>query len=87
MNDPFYTNRVPEWVQPGFTTCGGEYLEVGDPVTQYDFKVNKYKLQDIAEYSWFTRTKSPIGIVLATGKPGYDLMGMLKNPAKNWTLT
>ena len=85
LNDPFYTNRVPEWIQPGFTTCGGEYLEVADPATAWDFTVNTYQVQDIAEYSWFTRSKKPLGIVLATGKPGYDLMGMLKGPAKSCT--
>jgi hypothetical protein len=85
LNDPFYTNRVPEWIQPGFTTCGGQYLEVADPATAWDFTVNTYQLQDIAQYSWFTRSKKPLGIVLATGKPGYDLMGMLKGPAKSCT--
>jgi hypothetical protein len=85
LNDPFYTNRVPEWIQPGFTTCGGQYLEVADPATAWDFTVDTYLLQDIAEYSWFTRSRKPMGIVPATGKPGYDLMGMLKGPAKSCT--
>ena len=83
LNDPFYTNVVPSWVQPGETACGGGDLEVGDPVTNYSFVVNGYTLQDIVGYSWFSRLVPSTGIDPLTGKPSYDLLGKLRGPATN----
>lgn len=76
FNDPFYTNDVPKWLQPGETACGGSQLEVGDPVTQYVFRVGGFGMQDEAFYSWFSRQSPSIGI---DGR--YDLMGKLTQPA------
>ncbi len=83
LNDPFYKNAVPPWVQPGETACGGGDLEVGDPVTNYSFTVNGYTLQDIVGYSWFSRLVPSIGIDPFTDKPSYDLLGKLTGPASN----
>jgi hypothetical protein len=83
LNDPFYTNVVPDWVQPGETACGGDDLEVADPVTNYSLTVNGYTLQDIVGYSWFSRLVPPIGIDPFTGKASYDLLRNLTSPAKN----
>jgi hypothetical protein len=76
MNDPFYTNRVPSWLDPSSLACGGNLLEVGDPTTRWQFKVNGYLLEDMAFYSWFTRTKPSIGI---NGQ--YDMLARLKVPS------
>jgi hypothetical protein len=76
MNDPFYNNLVPPWVQPGETACGGDDLEVGDPVTNHHFAVNGFIVQDIAFFSWFTRTIPSIGI-----DHWYDLENKLNGPA------
>jgi hypothetical protein len=78
LNDPFYNNRVPPWVQPGETACGGDDLEVGDPVTNHSSVVKGFVVQDIAFFSWFTRTSPSIGI-----NHWYDLQNYLKAPAKN----
>jgi hypothetical protein len=76
MNDPFYTNVVPKWVDPITHACGGAKLEVGDPTASILFQVNGYQVEDMAFYSWFTRTVPSIGI---NGK--YDLLGRLTDPA------
>jgi hypothetical protein len=76
LNDPFYTNATPKWVQPGTSLCGGSDLEVGDPVTRYTFSVNGYGMQDEAFYSWFSRDVPSLGI---NGQ--YDLLGRLTAPA------
>lgn len=75
FNDPFYTNDVPKWLQPGSTGCGFQ-LEVGDPVAVNRFVVGNYVMQDEAFYSWFSRDVPSIGI---NGQ--YDLMGKLAQPS------
>jgi len=77
LNDPFYTNYVPKWVEPGTGACGGVDLEVGDPVTAYTLSVNHYAMQDEAFYSWFSRDVPSLGI---NGQ--YDLLGKLNSPAQ-----
>lgn len=76
LDDPFYTNRVPPWIEPENGACGGPLLEVGDPVTNHTFLVNGYRLQDAAFFSWFSRQTPSIGIY---GR--YDLVGKLSGPA------
>ncbi len=76
FNDPFYTNNVPKWMQPGEASCGGDQLEVGDPVTQYVLHVGGFGVQDEAFYSWFSRQTPSIGI-----NHRYDLLGKLTQPA------
>lgn len=76
MNDPFYTNSVPRWVNPTTLGCGGGKLEVGDPTTAWVFKVNGFELEDMTFYSWFTRAQPSIGI---GGQ--YDMLGQLTSPA------
>ncbi|MBV8490782.1 MAG: hypothetical protein JO199_09670 [Candidatus Eremiobacteraeota bacterium] len=76
LNDPFYTNRVPPWVSPESNACGGDDLEVGDPVTLFHFKVNGYEVQDEAFFSWFARVAPSKGI-----HEWYDLQGNLQSPA------
>ena len=76
LNDPFYTNYVPKWIQPGTTACGGDQLEAGDPVTGRTFRLNGYGLQDAAFFSWFSRDSASTGL---NGK--YDLLGSLTTPA------
>jgi hypothetical protein len=78
FNDPFYTNFVPRWVAPQTNACGGDQLEVGDPVTLHYFQVNGFTLQDEAFYSWFSRQNPSVGI-----NGLYDLQGVLKQPAAN----
>jgi hypothetical protein len=81
LNDPFYTNDVPKWVQPNTNNaCGGSQLEVGDPVTTQAFTVGGYVMQDEAFYSWFTRDMPSLGI---DGR--YDLLGKLTKPAVSCT--
>ncbi|MBV8147784.1 MAG: hypothetical protein JO092_01690 [Candidatus Eremiobacteraeota bacterium] len=80
LNDPFYNNYVPDWRSPESGACGGDDLEVGDPVTDYSFVVNGFTLQDIAFFSWFTRTNPSAGI-----NHWYDLLNHLKSPAQSCT--
>ncbi|MBC5825957.1 MAG: hypothetical protein GIX02_14270 [Candidatus Eremiobacteraeota bacterium] len=77
MNDPFYTNNVPRWRDPVSGGCAGHQLEVGDPVTGYEFTVGGFKVQDEAFYSWFSRDAPSIGI-----NGTYDLLGKLTSPGK-----
>ena len=76
MNDPFYTNAVPKWVDPVSGACGGGKLEVGDPTASFLYTVNGYHVEDMTFYSWFTRTSPSIGI---NGQ--YDMRNMLTGPA------
>jgi hypothetical protein len=76
LDDPFYTNTVPSWINPINGACNGNLLEVGDPVTNYVFSVNNRELQDLAFYSWFSRDQPSLGF-----NGVYDLMGRLKAPA------
>ncbi len=76
LNDPFYTNHVPSWINPISKACNGTLLEVGDPVTNYSLTVNGYSMQDEVFYSWFSRDVPSIGI---NGQ--YDLTGNLSGPA------
>ncbi len=78
LNDPFYNNAVPAWIQPQTNVCGGSLLEVGDPVTNYSFRVKHFWLQDIALFSWFTRQSPSIGY-----QGRYDYLGRLAAPAAN----
>lgn len=76
LDDPFYTNFVPSWVNPISNACNGNEFEVGDPATNYAFYVNGFGLQDLAFYSWFSRDVPSIGI---SGR--YDLMGKFTSVA------
>lgn len=80
LNDPFYDNVVPRWVNPNNGGCGqwgGDgLLEVGDPVTRYTFTIGGLQMQDEAFYSWFSRDVPSLGI---NGQ--YDLLGKLTGPA------
>lgn len=76
--DPFYTNVVPQWINPLSGSCNGDQLEVGDPVTYYTFLVNGSQVQDLAFFSWFSRDVPSLGI---NGK--YDLMGRFSQPARS----
>jgi hypothetical protein len=76
LDDPFYTNKVPYWINPISNACNGNLLEVGDPVTNYQFSVNGTLLQDLVYYSWFSRDRPSIGL---DGQ--YDFMGKLTAPA------
>jgi hypothetical protein len=76
LDDPFYTNVVPGWVNPISNSCNGDQFEVGDPVTNHAFYVNGFGLQDLVFYSWFSRNVPSIGI---NGR--YDLMGEFRSPA------
>ncbi len=66
MNDPFVNNIVPPWQNPdGSGTCGGNFLETGDPVevlADPSFPVTvdgmTYHPQTEALLQWFSR-KSP----------------------------
>lgn len=78
LNDPFYNNDLPSWVSPESGACGGDQLEVGDPVTNYRLKKGGFVMQDIAFFSWFARQSPSIGY-----KKRYDLQGVLKAPAQN----
>jgi len=78
LNDPFYNNNVPSWLSPESGLCGGQQLEVGDPLTKYRIKRGGFVLQDIAFFSWFARQKPSIGY-----KGRYDLAGKLIGPAAN----
>lgn len=78
LDDPFYTNVVPSWLNPNSNGCNGDLLEVGDPVTNYTFSVNGGELQDLVFYSWFSRDQPSLGI---DGR--YDFMGKLTSPAKS----
>lgn len=80
LNDPFYTNAVPAWIEPETGACGGALLEVGDPVTNHAVRTGGFRLQDIAFFSWFTRQTPSIAF---GGR--YDLDGDLKAPAANCT--
>lgn len=76
LDDPFYTNVVPSWLNPISHGCNGDLLEVGDPVTNYEFTAAGTSLQDLVYYSWFSRDTPSIGI-----NGGYDLMNKLPAPA------
>jgi hypothetical protein len=78
LNDPYYNNYVPRWVSPESGQCGGNELEVGDPVTNYTVNVGGFALQDESFYSWFSRQNPSVGI-----NGWYDLNGVLKAPALN----
>jgi len=79
LNDPFYNNIVPSWIEPQDpAVCGGNLLEVGDPVTRHRFKSGGFALQDEAFFSWFSRQSPSIGF---DGR--YDLLGKLHGPAKS----
>ncbi len=76
LDDPFYTNDAPSWLNPMSKACNGSELEVGDPVTNYMFTANGWSLQDLVFYSWFTRDVPSIGI-----NGHYDLMGEFSSPS------
>jgi hypothetical protein len=76
LNDPYYNNYVPRWISPESGQCGGNELEVGDPVTNYTVNVGGFALQDESFYSWFSRQNPSVGI-----NGWYDLNGVLKAPA------
>ena len=78
FDDPFYTNVVPQWVNPISDACNGDQLEVGDPVTIYTFLVNGSQVQDLVFFSWFSHDVPSLGI---NGK--YDLMGRFTQPARS----
>ena len=80
LNDPFYDNVVPRWINPNGGRCGqagGDgLLEVGDPVTNHTFILGGFQMQDEAFYSWFSRDVPSLAI---NGQ--YDLLGALTRPA------
>lgn len=76
LNDPFYTNVVPRWVNPVSNQCGGSKLEVGDPEAGADYIVNGYQVSDMTFFSWFSRNSPSVGI---NGQ--YDMLGLLSTPA------
>jgi len=76
LDDPFYNNHVPSWINPVSNACNGSTLEVGDPVTNYVFYVGGWEMQDEDYYSWFSHDSPSIGISGA-----YDMMGKLTTPA------
>jgi hypothetical protein len=78
LNDPLYNNVVPGWISPESGQCGGDEIEVGDPVTEYSSQVNGFEVQDEAFYSWFARQTPSAGI-----NGWYDLQNVLKSPAAN----
>ena len=59
-NNPFLSNQVPIWANPGTNKCFSNLLEVGDPIAvlkDLSFPVPAngatYHLQDVAGISWF----------------------------------
>ena len=60
INDPYVSNVVPQWVNPGDGTCFSNLLEVGDPVEflpNDSFEVTTgnhlFHVTDVAGVSWF----------------------------------
>jgi hypothetical protein len=60
VNDPFVTNIVPAWVNPGDGSCFSNLLEVADPVEFFPTpsfavvtKNKNYHVTDVASLSWF----------------------------------
>ncbi|HZZ65598.1 MAG TPA: hypothetical protein VFE17_08880, partial [Candidatus Baltobacteraceae bacterium] len=76
LDDPFYTNAAPSWINPISHACNGSQLEVGDPVTNYQFAVNGTMLQDLMFLQWFSRATPSTAI---NGQ--YDLMGNFNAPS------
>jgi hypothetical protein len=61
LDDPFVTNVVPRWVQPGSNVCFGDLLEVADPVEALarpsyavQGKGGTWHPTDVAGISWFS---------------------------------
>jgi hypothetical protein len=83
-NDPFTTNRVPAWVQPGGSSaCFSNILEVGDPLEAlnppgYAVTASKkqWHLTDVAGISWFAHS---IPSTEQNGKYSYN--GFLTSPS------
>lgn len=68
-SDPFLSNVVPSWAQPGTSACTANILEVGDPIQAFrklSFAVmldgTVYHPQDAVLFSWFARQSPSIGI-------------------------
>lgn len=68
-SDPFLSNVVPPWAQPGTSSCAADILEVGDPIQafhQLSFSVmldgTLYHPQDAVLFSWFSRQAPSIGL-------------------------
>jgi len=60
MDDPFVNNVINPWLTPTAPQYGcTSYLETGDPVVGYGFKISlggtTYHPEDEAHYSWFAR--------------------------------
>ena len=67
--DPFLSNVVPSWAEPGSSVCTSTMLEVADPVEVFpnlSFRVTlngvEYHPQDAAFFSWFARQRPSIGL-------------------------
>ncbi|HET7205124.1 MAG TPA: hypothetical protein VFI95_00960 [Terriglobales bacterium] len=67
-SDPFLSNTVKPWAQPGSSVCSANILEVGDPLQGFhnlSFTVmldgTVYHPQDAVLFSWFARQKPSIG--------------------------
>lgn len=67
-SDPFLSNVVPAWAQPGTSSCSANILEVGDPIEafhQLSFAVmldgTIYHPQDAVLFSWFARQSPSTG--------------------------
>ncbi|MBV9481534.1 MAG: hypothetical protein JO249_12405 [Acidobacteria bacterium] len=68
-SNPFLSNEVPAWAQPGSSACSADILEVGDPIEAFhklSFAVMLdgmiYHPQDVVLFSWFARQMPSIGI-------------------------
>ncbi|HEX6505249.1 MAG TPA: hypothetical protein VF011_18550 [Terriglobales bacterium] len=68
-SDPFLSNVVPSWAQPGTSACTANILEVGDPIQAFrklSFAVmldgTVYHPQDAVLFSWFAHQSPSIGI-------------------------
>ncbi len=83
LNDPFINNVVPPWQNPdGSGTCGGNLLEVADPVevlsspNGYPVMINGYLYhpQNMALLQWFTRKKPSDAVEQAYSFPDTTLL-------------
>jgi chitinase len=87
INDPFLTNIVPLWLFPGTTSCGGNLLEVGDPVevlADPSFPVTvdgyTYHPQTLATLQWFSRQTPSNAIDHAYSFPGVNQLTSPSQP-------
>jgi hypothetical protein len=85
-NDPYTNNLVPPWQEPnGSGNCGGNFLEVGDPVEVLADPSNAvslegytYHVQTLALLQWFSRENPSSAI---DGAYSFANEGVLTSPS------